>query len=135
MSDGKAVTVGGRVLGVTALGANLDAAVQRAYEAVEEDLVRRHALPQGHRPEGARAPARLQAGLRPLRLAAGVARQPRRQHLEAQHVGRSAGLDPRARLERHAVEVLDAGQQHHLDDRPGRSRSPGSIRSVRSPPS
>jgi phosphoribosylamine---glycine ligase len=33
--DGKLVTVGGRVLGVTALGANLDAAVQRAYEAVK----------------------------------------------------------------------------------------------------
>ncbi|PYQ22245.1 MAG: phosphoribosylamine--glycine ligase, partial [Acidobacteria bacterium] len=32
--DGKLVTVGGRVLGVTALGANLDAAVQRAYEAI-----------------------------------------------------------------------------------------------------
>ena len=30
----KLVTVGGRVLGVTALGANLDAAVTRAYEAV-----------------------------------------------------------------------------------------------------
>jgi phosphoribosylamine--glycine ligase len=30
------VTVGGRVLGVTALGANLDAAIQRAYEAVEK---------------------------------------------------------------------------------------------------
>jgi phosphoribosylamine--glycine ligase len=33
--DGKLVTVGGRVLGVTALGANLDAAVNRAYEAVD----------------------------------------------------------------------------------------------------
>ncbi len=32
--DGKLVTVGGRVLGVTALGANLAAAVRRAYEAV-----------------------------------------------------------------------------------------------------
>jgi phosphoribosylamine--glycine ligase len=33
--DGDAVkTVGGRVLGVTALGANLDAAIARAYEAV-----------------------------------------------------------------------------------------------------
>jgi phosphoribosylamine--glycine ligase len=32
--DGQIVTVGGRVLGVTALGANLDAAVKRAYEAV-----------------------------------------------------------------------------------------------------
>jgi phosphoribosylamine--glycine ligase len=32
--DGKLVTVGGRVLGLTALGANLDAAVARAYEAV-----------------------------------------------------------------------------------------------------
>ena len=35
MKDGKVVTVGGRVLGVTALGANLDAAVTRAYEAVD----------------------------------------------------------------------------------------------------
>ena len=34
LRDGKLVTVGGRVLGVTALGANLDAAVKRAYEAV-----------------------------------------------------------------------------------------------------
>src|SRR6266540_5314921 len=34
--DGKVVTVGGRVLGVTALGANLDAAVQRAYAAVKK---------------------------------------------------------------------------------------------------
>ena len=34
LRDGKVVTVGGRVLGVTALGANLDAAVQREYEAV-----------------------------------------------------------------------------------------------------
>jgi phosphoribosylamine--glycine ligase len=32
--DGKVVTVGGRVLGVTALGATLDAAVGRAYQAV-----------------------------------------------------------------------------------------------------
>jgi phosphoribosylamine--glycine ligase len=32
--DGKIVTVGGRVLGVTALAANLDGAVARAYEAV-----------------------------------------------------------------------------------------------------
>jgi phosphoribosylamine--glycine ligase len=32
--DGAFVTIGGRVLGVTALGANLDAAIQRAYEAV-----------------------------------------------------------------------------------------------------
>jgi phosphoribosylamine---glycine ligase len=34
--DDKIVTVGGRVLGVTALGANLDAAVQRAYGAVKK---------------------------------------------------------------------------------------------------
>ncbi len=34
VKDGRIVTVGGRVLGVTALGANLDAAVARAYEAV-----------------------------------------------------------------------------------------------------
>jgi phosphoribosylamine---glycine ligase len=32
--EGEVVTVGGRVLGVTALGASLDAAVQRAYEVV-----------------------------------------------------------------------------------------------------
>jgi phosphoribosylamine--glycine ligase len=34
LRDGKVVTVGGRVLGVTALGFNLDAAITRAYEAV-----------------------------------------------------------------------------------------------------
>jgi phosphoribosylamine--glycine ligase len=34
LRDGKIVTVGGRVLGVTALGFNLDAAVSRAYEGV-----------------------------------------------------------------------------------------------------
>jgi phosphoribosylamine--glycine ligase len=34
LKDGKVVTVGGRVLGVTALGQNLDAAVARAYEGV-----------------------------------------------------------------------------------------------------
>jgi len=32
--DGALLTVGGRVLGVTALGANLDTAIERAYEAV-----------------------------------------------------------------------------------------------------
>jgi phosphoribosylamine--glycine ligase len=32
--DGKVVTVGGRVLGITALGANLEMAIFRAYEAV-----------------------------------------------------------------------------------------------------
>jgi phosphoribosylamine--glycine ligase len=32
--DGKVVTVGGRVFGVTAIGASLDAAIHRAYEAV-----------------------------------------------------------------------------------------------------
>jgi phosphoribosylamine--glycine ligase len=34
--EGRVVTVGGRVLGVTALGANLGAAVARAYEAVRK---------------------------------------------------------------------------------------------------
>jgi phosphoribosylamine---glycine ligase len=34
LKDSQVVTVGGRVLGVTALGANLDAAVARAYEVV-----------------------------------------------------------------------------------------------------
>lgn len=33
LKDGQVVTVGGRVLGVTALGATLEAALQRAYEA------------------------------------------------------------------------------------------------------
>lgn len=36
LRDGKVVTVGGRVLGVTATGQNLDAAVQRAYDAVDK---------------------------------------------------------------------------------------------------
>jgi phosphoribosylamine--glycine ligase len=34
LRDGKVVTVGGRVLGVTALGFNLEAAISRAYEGV-----------------------------------------------------------------------------------------------------
>jgi phosphoribosylamine--glycine ligase len=33
MRDGRVVTVGGRVLGVTAIGANLEAAIHRAYQA------------------------------------------------------------------------------------------------------
>jgi phosphoribosylamine--glycine ligase len=36
LRDGQVVTVGGRVLGITALGANLDAAVARAYQAVQK---------------------------------------------------------------------------------------------------
>jgi phosphoribosylamine--glycine ligase len=36
LKDGKVVTVGGRVLGVTALAANLDGAVARAYQAVSK---------------------------------------------------------------------------------------------------
>ena len=32
--DGHVLTVGGRVLGVTALGANLESAIARAYEAI-----------------------------------------------------------------------------------------------------
>ena len=36
LKDGKTVTVGGRVLGVTALAANLDTAVGRAYQAVSK---------------------------------------------------------------------------------------------------
>jgi len=36
LRGGRTVTVGGRVLGVTALGANLPAAIQRAYEAVQK---------------------------------------------------------------------------------------------------
>jgi phosphoribosylamine--glycine ligase len=36
LKDGTVVTVGGRVLGVTALATNLDGAVARAYEAVSK---------------------------------------------------------------------------------------------------
>jgi phosphoribosylamine--glycine ligase len=36
LRDGKVVTVGGRVLGITASGQNLDAAVQRAYDAAQK---------------------------------------------------------------------------------------------------
>jgi phosphoribosylamine--glycine ligase len=49
--DGQVKTVGGRVLGVTALGANLEAAIARAYEAVGkiqfEGMFYRHDI--GHR--------------------------------------------------------------------------------------
>jgi phosphoribosylamine--glycine ligase len=56
--DGQTVTVGGRVLGVTALGPNLEAAVQRAYEAV--DRVRFEGM-YYRKDIGRRALARLQA--------------------------------------------------------------------------
>ena len=46
-------TAGGRVLGVTASGNDLAAAIHRAYDAVRHDPLRRHALPQGHRTQGA----------------------------------------------------------------------------------
>ena len=39
-------TSGGRVLGVTARGKDLPDAVERAYDAVDEDSLRRYALPQ-----------------------------------------------------------------------------------------
>jgi phosphoribosylamine--glycine ligase len=35
LKDGRAVTAGGRVLGITALGSTMSAAVKRAYEAVD----------------------------------------------------------------------------------------------------
>jgi phosphoribosylamine--glycine ligase len=35
LQEGRAVTAGGRVLGITALGATMSAAVKRAYEAVD----------------------------------------------------------------------------------------------------
>jgi phosphoribosylamine--glycine ligase len=57
--DGALVTVGGRVFGVTALGANLEGAIQRAYEAISklsfEGMHYRRDI-------GKRALARLQAG-------------------------------------------------------------------------
>jgi len=57
--DGALVTTGGRVFGVTALGANLDGAIQRAYDAVA-----RISFDGMHyrRDIGRRALARLQAG-------------------------------------------------------------------------
>jgi phosphoribosylamine--glycine ligase len=36
LADGKMLTNGGRVLGITAVAADLDAAIKRAYEAVEK---------------------------------------------------------------------------------------------------
>ena len=44
------VTSGGRVLCVTALGDSVRMARARAYEALEAHPLRRHAVPQGHRP-------------------------------------------------------------------------------------
>ena len=35
LKDGKFVTNGGRVLGITGIGPNLDAAIRTAYEGVE----------------------------------------------------------------------------------------------------
>jgi phosphoribosylamine--glycine ligase len=59
VKDGKVITVGGRVLGITALGQNLDAAVQRAYDAA--DKVHFDGM-QFRRDIGAKALARLHPG-------------------------------------------------------------------------
>ena len=59
LRDGKVVTVGGRVLGITALGQNLDAAVQRAYDAA--DKIHFDGM-QFRRDIGAKALARLHPG-------------------------------------------------------------------------
>jgi phosphoribosylamine--glycine ligase len=60
--DGKLVTVGGRVLGITALGTNLEAAIERAYAAVQKI-----SFPGMHyrKDIGQRALARLHGGPRP----------------------------------------------------------------------
>ena len=54
--DGDLVTAGGRVLGVTALGADIRAAVAAAYAAAAGDPLRRRPLPAGHRPPRPPAP-------------------------------------------------------------------------------
>jgi phosphoribosylamine---glycine ligase len=59
LKDGKVITVGGRVLGITALGQNLDAAVQRAYDAA--DKIHFDGM-QYRRDIGAKALARLHPG-------------------------------------------------------------------------
>ncbi len=59
VKDGKVITVGGRVLGITALGQNLDAAVQRAYDAA--DKIHFDGM-QFRRDIGAKALARLHPG-------------------------------------------------------------------------
>jgi phosphoribosylamine--glycine ligase len=59
LRNGKVVTVGGRVLGITALGQNLDAAVQRAYDAA--DKIHFDGM-QFRRDIGAKALARLHPG-------------------------------------------------------------------------
>jgi phosphoribosylamine--glycine ligase len=59
LKDGKVITVGGRVLGITALGQNLDAAVQRAYDAA--DKIHFDGM-QFRRDIGAKALARLHPG-------------------------------------------------------------------------
>jgi phosphoribosylamine---glycine ligase len=59
LRDGKVVTVGGRVLGITAIGQNLDAAVQRAYDAA--DKIHFDGM-QFRRDIGAKALARLHPG-------------------------------------------------------------------------
>ena len=47
--DGKFLTAGGRVLGVTGLGDNLPQALEKAYDAVKEITFEKVALPYRHR--------------------------------------------------------------------------------------
>ena len=49
MDDDKLVTAGGRVLAVTALGQNLQAAIERSYQGVGSHPLRRAPIPEGYR--------------------------------------------------------------------------------------
>ena len=53
LKDGRCVTNGGRVLGVTALGDSVQEAISTAYEAVAVHQLEGCAVPQGYRQEGA----------------------------------------------------------------------------------
>lgn len=46
--DGTVLTAGGRVLGVTAVGGDLEEAIKKAYACLQTHLLPGHALPHGH---------------------------------------------------------------------------------------
>ncbi len=109
LRDDTLVTSGGRILGVTGIGADLAAARELAYAAVSSDLVRRRAVSSRHRPWLTRSPRR-----HPHRL--GV-----RPRADAARARRAGGARDRVRARR-ALGAPQPGRRRASTRRSARER-------------
>ena len=94
--DGRLVTAGGRVLGVTALGADIRAAVDRRLRRGGGDPLRGRALPARHRPPRPPAPRPAPGPARMLREPPGAARRRREPPSPRRRSRRRPGCSGRA---------------------------------------